>query len=163
MRIYQLDAVNEDVTKPTGSFRKATAEDMKYMGEWYFAFSIECGVDHGKTIRDFTNKALEYINDDKCYVWDDGGAVATAAIGRRTKNSASVSMVYTPNHFRGKGYATACVTVLSRKLLEDGFSYSSLFTDLSNPTSNNIYQKIGYYPVCDYDEWIFEEPDIIAF
>ncbi len=30
-----------------------------------------------------------------------------------------------------------------------------LFTDLSNPTSNSIYQKIGYRPVCDFTEYIF--------
>ena len=34
-------------------------------------------------------------------------------------------------------------------------SYGLLFTDLSNPTSNYIYQAIGYKPVCDVDEYKF--------
>jgi len=31
-----------------------------------------------------------------------------------------------------------------------------LYTDLANSTSNSIYQKIGYQPVCDVQDWIFE-------
>ena len=27
--------------------------------------------------------------------------------------------------------------------------------DLANPTSNSIYQKIGYRPAADFDEYIF--------
>lgn len=28
-------------------------------------------------------------------------------------------------------------------------TFCFLFTDLNNPTSNRIYQEIGYRPVCD--------------
>jgi uncharacterized protein len=38
---------------------------------------------------------------------------------------------------------------LSRLLLARGFSFCSLYTDLSNPTSNGIYKAIGYYPVLE--------------
>ncbi|RIK57781.1 MAG: GNAT family N-acetyltransferase, partial [Chloroflexi bacterium] len=31
-----------------------------------------------------------------------------------------------------------------------------LFTDLANPTSNHIYQAIGYRPVCDYTLYRFD-------
>jgi hypothetical protein len=31
-----------------------------------------------------------------------------------------------------------------------------LFTDLANPTSNAIYRRIGYQPVCDAVEIAFE-------
>ena len=30
-----------------------------------------------------------------------------------------------------------------------------LFTDLANPTSNSIYQRVGYEPVSDADQWAF--------
>jgi hypothetical protein len=33
-----------------------------------------------------------------------------------------------------------------------------LNTDLANPTSNNIHQKIGYQPVCDGESWEFDRP-----
>ncbi|MHA1110922.1 MAG: GNAT family N-acetyltransferase [Promethearchaeota archaeon] len=56
---------------------------------------------------------------------------------------------------RKKGYATECVAKLSKKLLED-YEYCVLFTDLGNPTSNSIYQKIGYKPVMDVDLYKFD-------
>lgn len=68
----------------------------------------------------------------------------------------TVSLVYTPPELRGHGYASRCVAALSQLLLESGWEYSSLFTDLSNPISNSIYQKIGYRPVCDFNDYIFE-------
>jgi len=42
-------------------------------------------------------------------------------------------------------------------LLDEGRRFCALFTDLANPTSNRIYHKIGYRPVCDFDEYVFGE------
>jgi predicted GNAT family acetyltransferase len=67
-----------------------------------------------------------------------------------------VSFVYTPPYFRCKGYATSCVAGLSRMLLKEGFTKCVLYTDLANPTSNSIYRKIGYRPICDSLEIKFE-------
>ena len=60
-----------------------------------------------------------------------------------------VSGVYTPRSERGHGYASALVAALSQAILDSGLAFCTLNTDLLNPTSNKIYQKIGYYPVCD--------------
>ncbi len=67
-----------------------------------------------------------------------------------------VSLVYTPRALRGRGYASACVAALSQQLLDAGWQFCALFTDLANPTSNDIYQRIGYRPVCDFNEYDFE-------
>jgi hypothetical protein len=40
---------------------------------------------------------------------------------------------------------------VSVALLDSGRRYCLLFTDLANPTSNQIYRQIGYWPVCDVD------------
>jgi len=53
------------------------------------------------------------------------------------------------------GYATACVGELSRLLLAMGYEFCTLFADAANPTANDIYQKIGYRPLCNYDEYAF--------
>jgi predicted GNAT family acetyltransferase len=45
------------------------------------------------------------------------------------------------------------VASLSRHLLDSGFSFGPLFADLANPTSNHLYKKIGYRPICDFVEW----------
>ena len=76
---------------------------------------------------------------------------------RPTRRGISVSFVYTPPEFRRRGYATACVAELSRLLLESGRQFCSLFTDLANPTSNHIYQQIGYRPVADFDQYSFQQ------
>jgi predicted GNAT family acetyltransferase len=55
-----------------------------------------------------------------------------------------INFVYTPPAHRGRGYASACVAALTRRMLDEGRRYCFLFTDLSNPTSNGIYRAIGY-------------------
>jgi predicted GNAT family acetyltransferase len=42
---------------------------------------------------------------------------------------------------------------VSRLAREAGAEHVVLFTDLDNPTSNSIYQKIGYVPVYDGVEY----------
>ena len=43
---------------------------------------------------------------------------------------------------------------LSRGLLAEGYSFCSLFADLANNTANSMYLRIGYKPVCDYDQYV---------
>lgn len=81
--------------------------------------------------------------------------VSMAAFTGPTPNGIRVDAVYTPPEQRRRGYATACVAALSQWLLHSGHRYCFLYTDLSNPTSNHIYQTIGYEPVCDVDEYKF--------
>jgi predicted GNAT family acetyltransferase len=38
---------------------------------------------------------------------------------------------------------------VTRSALEAGAAHVVLFTDLANPTSNGIYQRLGYRPVVD--------------
>jgi predicted GNAT family acetyltransferase len=78
-----------------------------------------------------------------------------AASSRKTPNGVVVSLVYTSKEHRGKGYASACVASLSKLLLEKGNKFCALFTDLANPTSNSIYMKMGYKPICDFDNYSF--------
>ena len=73
-----------------------------------------------------------------------------------TPNGIRIGPVYTPPEQRGHGYASACTATLSQMMLDSGYRYCFLFTDLSNPTSNSIYQKIGYRPVIDIDRYIIE-------
>ena len=79
----------------------------------------------------------------------------------KTPNGITVNLVYTPPSLRRKGYATECVAKLSKLLLDSVSKFCFLFTDLMNPTSNSIYQKIGYRPIIDVDqyEFIFEKKE----
>ena len=59
-----------------------------------------------------------------------------------------IGPVYTPTEHRGRGYAGRAVAEVSREYLEQGVR-CCLFTDQANPTSNRIYQALGYRPVVD--------------
>jgi hypothetical protein len=88
-------------------------------------------------------------------IWDDGQAVSMAGFGGRTPNGIRIGPVYTPPELRGRGYASALTAALTQRLLDEGRQFCFLFTDLANPTSNSIYQRIGYRPVSDVDLWRF--------
>ncbi|MFJ8793100.1 GNAT family N-acetyltransferase [Streptomyces sp. NPDC102462] len=53
-------------------------------------------------------------------------------------------------HLRGRGYAGAVTATVSRAARQAGAQEVLLFTDLANPTSNGLYQRIGYRPVADF-------------
>jgi len=89
------------------------------------------------------------------YLWIAGTPVSLAGCTGPTPNGIRIGPVYTPPEHRNHGYASAAVAALSQLLLERGFRSCFLFTDLSNPTSNKIYQAVGYQPVCDVDEYAF--------
>jgi predicted GNAT family acetyltransferase len=65
--------------------------------------------------------------------------------------------VYTPPECRGKGYGSAVTAAASQWALDAGAENVLLFTDLANPTSNSIYQRIGYRPVYDSTELAFHK------
>jgi predicted GNAT family acetyltransferase len=73
-----------------------------------------------------------------------------------TPSGVRISYVFTPQEFRGRGYASALVAQLSQKMLDSGKRFCFLYTDVANPTSNRIYHKIGYRPVCDAIHHLFK-------
>jgi GNAT superfamily N-acetyltransferase len=87
----------------------------------------------------------------RVYLWRDraGHTVSMAAQVRASPNGASISLVYTPPEHRGHGYASRVVACLSQRLLDEGRTLCNLYTDLANPTSNAIYQRIGYQRVTE--------------
>jgi predicted GNAT family acetyltransferase len=90
-------------------------------------------------------------------LWEDGGLVSMACKNRPTRKGISVGMVYTPPEARRRGHATACVGELSRQLLQTGREFCVLFADILNPTSNSIYQIIGYRSLGNFAEYEFLE------
>ena len=86
---------------------------------------------------------------------DEGAPVSFSGYGGLTPNGIRIGPVYTPPELRRRGYASALVAELTKRLLDGGRKFCFLFTDLANPTSNSIYQRVGYEPVSDADQWVF--------
>jgi predicted GNAT family acetyltransferase len=153
-RVYELREVGIPVPK-RGRLRPATENDVELVAGWHYGFHREI---FERTDREQARRAAEArVQAGDIFLWEDGRAVSMAMKTRPTRRGISVSLVYTPPELRGRGYATACVGELSRTLLEAGWAFCALFADLANPTSNRIYGRIGYRPVCDYKEYQFVE------
>jgi len=149
-RIYELTAVNPDIQR-VGHIRLLNENDMHFFPYWAEAF-ISAG-SYGKTEMSIPQAADPYlyrIASKKIYILEDNGRpVSMAGYTREMQTAVGVAFVYTPPYERGKGYATSIVAQISELALDKGFTKCVLYTDLANPTSNSIYQKIGYKPVCD--------------
>lgn len=151
-RIYRLDRVS--MPRPAaGHLRICDEQDFALAGEWMRAFNRDVGElqvrpDPGRFIGS-PEAAL--------FFWIDERPVSMTGFSGPTPNGIRIAPVYTPQELRGRGYASACVAAVSQRLLNEGRRFCFLFTDLANPTSNHIYQEIGYRPVCDAAVLMFED------
>jgi predicted GNAT family acetyltransferase len=155
-RIHRLDTVRAVRSAP-GRLRDATAEDRPLLIEWLRAFAEEAfppGTRPPLDAAAFVDARMGSTGEG-IVLWDDGVPRCLAGYGSGTKNGIRVGPVYTPPEHRTRGYATACVAALSRRLLDEGRRFCMLYTNLANATSNRIYRRIGYEPVCDVAEFRF--------
>jgi predicted GNAT family acetyltransferase len=89
-------------------------------------------------------------------IWEaDEEPVSLAGFGGPTPNGLRIGPVYTPPDRRGRGYGSAVTAAASSRASELGKRFCFLYTDLANPTSNAIYTRLGYRPVCDSREIAF--------
>jgi uncharacterized protein len=146
-RLHALSGVSPVPEQP-GRMRFAGPADLARVAEWIEAFERDAlGSADAAAARE---QAVRRIAAAEMVLWEDGGPRCMAARARRTRHTETVNHVYTPPDERGRGYATALVAALSRRLLEDGCRQCVLYTDLANPTSNAIYARIGYRPIGDF-------------
>ncbi|HEY5005336.1 MAG TPA: GNAT family N-acetyltransferase [Ktedonobacteraceae bacterium] len=155
-RLFVLDRVILP-ERAVGRLRVATEDDLDLIKRWMFAFDQEAM--HGDNQEVAWQRAELNVRSRDMYIWEtpDKRIVSMANKTRPLVNGISIGPVYTPPEERGHGYASNCVAALSQLLLDQGRQYCSLFTNLANPTSNSIYQKIGYRAVCDFNVYVFVE------
>jgi hypothetical protein len=156
MRIYRL----EQVIPPrptTGRMRMAQLGDRERLVDWTMAFAAESlDAIPRYEAEEHVNDRLSGSRTRGLRIWEDGGQpVSMAGYAGPTLNGMRINFVYTPPEHRGRGYASAVTAALSQEMLDSGRKFCFLFTDLGNPTSNHIYQEIGYRPVSDVDQYRF--------
>lgn len=151
LRIHQLTQVHSQADVQ-GHFRIATKRDRKQLLQWSEAFSLET---FGDLEADIERILDLQIKRQDLYVWCDRKIVSMVAGRLSQPGGGRIGPVYTPPECRQRGYATACVSAVSQMLLDRGAQRCCLFTDITNPTSNHIYQTIGYKPVCDWHDYRF--------
>ena len=151
-RIYQLTRVTPPARVPAGALRTAKPQDVPLLLAWSDAFFTEARIE----ARDSRTTVAEWMARGALFVWDvEGEPRCMAGRSADTPNGARIGYVYTPPAHRRRGYASACTAAVSQLLLDSGKRLCFLYTDLSNPASNRLYQDIGYEPVGDAaDYWL---------
>ena len=145
--------------RPPGRLRLARADDRALALSWIRAFADEAlhggDDDDGSRLERSVDARLESDQAGIAFWEVDGEPVSLAGFGGPTPNGVRIGPVYTPPTLRGRGYGTAVTAAVSQLLLDRGHRFCFLYTNLENPTSNAIYMRIGYEPVCDSREVAF--------
>jgi uncharacterized protein len=156
--IYRLDTLLPPKAI-VGECRPAEKEDFDLLVSWILAFDIDTGLN--ETTPELVAESAERRTTgdalDRMWFWTlEDKHVSMAASGRKTPNGASIGPVYTPKEHRGKGYGSAITAALSQAIFDSGKQFCYLYTDMSNPTSNKIYQAIGYRHIGNHRLIAFE-------
>ncbi|WP_255950073.1 GNAT family N-acetyltransferase [Streptomyces odontomachi] len=157
LRLHRLGTLTPPVPPPPGRARIATRSDRELLVRWAAEFQRDIG---GAPLHDPGGWVDSRISYGGVTLWEtpDGLPVSMAGATPPVVGQVRVAPVYTPPERRGRGYAGAATAAVSRRLRDAGVTEVLLFTDLANPTSNALYQRIGYRPVTDFDKHAFTPP-----
>ena len=152
MRAYELTAVEPDPRRPAGRLRPVTEAERPLLADWITGFRRDA---HLTDTTPAEETARRMVARERVHFYEVDGAPVTSVAGSPDlPGAARIGMVFTPPSLRGNGFASAATAALSALLLAD-VQRLFPFTDLANTTSNSIYQRVGYRPVCDYVELAF--------
>ena len=155
-RLYRLETMRPP-TGVAGQARPASADDIDLLADWLMLFDREALGDAGD--RAATTRAVRAgkARGDAFVLWTlPSGPASLAAVRPPAAGVSRIGPVYTPTTERGRGYGSAVTAAAAQWAREHGADDVVLFTDLANPTSNTVYQRIGFEPVSDYDRIDFK-------
>ncbi len=148
-----------------GRLRPAKPDDLGLVLRWFLAFDVDAAEQAGRPgehmMLEPPNGAalLPRIEQGRVWLWEDehGEVVHLTAGNAPAYGVVRIGPVYTPRDRRGQGYASAAVAEVSQLMLDDGHQVC-LFTDQDNPTSNHVYEALGYRPVVDMANLVVTTP-----
>jgi RimJ/RimL family protein N-acetyltransferase len=150
-RLYRLNALMPPQPEPAGLARAATAADRDLVAAWLTDFHTDVGGLAEPDSADQGSAAARMIDRGTLLIWEDGDVpVSMAAASHQVAGMVRVGPVYTPPALRRRGYAGGATAAVTQAALDAGASEVLLFTDLANPVSNSLYQRLGYEPVEDH-------------
>jgi predicted GNAT family acetyltransferase len=131
-------------------------DEQELVSSWYDAFMADADEQAGRPPGVSAHESpgpeemRRRIEGGRVFVWEDpdGTPVHVTAATMPTFGVSRVGPVYTPKEHRRRGIASQAVYQVS-KLLRDSGERACLFTDQANPTSNKIYEALGYQRLVD--------------
>ncbi len=125
---------------------------MQLISRWLVEFWTEAEPSMPTLAREMAlQAAVARISEGSFWLWIDGSGEPVSLAGHTpiVAGMGRIGPVYTPQALRGRGYAAGATIAVSRAVRERGADEVLLFTDLANPVSNRLYQRLGYQPVSD--------------
>ncbi len=149
--------------RPTaGEPRSAVEADLDLVLDWFDAFVAEAIPDEPRDEERLRRVLLQRLRAEvwaRVWLWEVAGEpVAMSAHTNPVGRGVRINAVYTPPAHRGSGFASNLVAAQSQWLLDQGRDFCFLYTDLANPTSNKIYEAIGYQRVAEAASYAFVNP-----
>jgi predicted GNAT family acetyltransferase len=161
-RLFELGQLVEPARAP-GRLRVATEDELDLVSAWFGAFEADADQQAGRApgtvneVIEGDDEIRQRIRSGRVWFWDNDGPVSLTCARPAAFGVSRVGPVYTPTEHRRNGYASRCLAAVSRLLLSQGLRVC-LFTDQANPTSNHIYEAIGYRPVADMANLTVDRP-----
>lgn len=154
VRLYGLGTLTPPDPMPAGRARVLGEEDLEEVMFWCGEFARSVGED---VVIDAGTWGDTRFADKRYTLWEtpDGTPVSVAGMNPLIGGQIQVDIVYTPAHLRGRGYAGAVAAEVSRVARAAGATDVVLFADQSNPTSNALYQRLGYVRLADWCAYDF--------
>jgi GNAT superfamily N-acetyltransferase len=146
LRLYRLAALHPPQPAPAGHAGVATIADHALVRDWFDAFELQTGAQLGGS------RTLDKrLAAGSLTIWRDacGTPVALAGWSREVEGARRIGPVYTVEQHRRHGYGAAVTAVACRRALDSGTRQLLLYADIDNPTSNTLYQRLGFEPVED--------------
>ena len=157
--LYEL--TNLRVPKVEGSCRLATLDDFALVEQWTRDFSEFIEGEASTPSENDRAALVARVRSGMMSLWCVNEVPVSMAghaspVDTPTSQVTRVGPVYTPAQFRGHGYGSAVTAALSATLLGGG-SRVMLYTDATNPTSNGVYQRLGYERLDQVAQFDFAE------
>jgi ribosomal protein S18 acetylase RimI-like enzyme len=151
----------EDLATPAaiGRGRPAANDDVELLAHMFNAFVHEVDLEP-LSLDDAREGVKKSIAAGSLFCWDIEGAIAALAGHAPVVTTESIVIgrvgpVYTPPEYRNRGFGSAVTAHVTRHLRGQG-ARVMLFTDAANPTSNSIYQEIGFRLIDEVLEMRFD-------
>ncbi|QYX79139.1 GNAT family N-acetyltransferase [Streptomyces akebiae] len=168
LHLYRLGTLTPPDPFPEGRGRLVGEQEREHLIRWCREFCVDVGEQYSIDLIDAGAWADSRFGDRNYTFWEtpDGTPVSMAASTSIVGGMVRVDPVYTPAHLRGRGYAGAVTVEASRAALDAGAKEVVLFTDPGNPTSNALYQRLGYVLLTNFTVYDFSsaapEPEAAA-
>jgi predicted GNAT family acetyltransferase len=140
--IYQNDSLIP--VPPIGQVRTGISEDFELILNWMQEFMAETG------LRSFNLESMvqNAIDSGRYSILEINGIPVCLGGNSDVQRFEGISVarvgpIYTPIDLRKKGYASSLTSHITAEIHALG-AVAMLYTQADNPTSNKIYQEIGY-------------------